>query len=83
MWVGSEISFPALSFYWNQLLNQNILISDSSFKAISLKSTKYCISFRGSKIWNIFLTKEEKEWQSLSIFKNVVHSKLLQGEYEL
>ena len=37
-------------------------------KAISLKSTKYCISFRGPKIWNKFLTKEEKELQSFSIF---------------
>ena len=43
-------------------------------KAISLKSTKYCISFRGPKIWNKFLTKEEKELQSFSIFKKVVHS---------
>ena len=54
-----------------------------SLKAISLKSTKYCISFRGPKIWNNFLTKEEKELQSFSIFKNFVHSKLLEGEREL
>ena len=54
-----------------------------SLKAISLKSTKYCISFRGPKIWNNFLTKEEKELQSFSIFKKVVHSKLLKGEHEL
>ena len=42
-----------------------------SLKAISLKSTKYSISFRGPKIWNKFLTKEEKELQSFSIFKKV------------
>ena len=54
-----------------------------SLKAISLKSTKYCISFRGPKIWNKFLTKEEKELQSFSIFKKVIHSKLLEGEHEL
>ena len=54
-----------------------------SLIAISLKSTKYCISFRGLKIWNNFLTKEEKELQSFSIFKKVVHSKLLKGEHEL
>ena len=54
-----------------------------SVKAISLKSTKYCISFRGPKIWNKFLKKEEKELQSFSIFKKVVHSKLLEGEHEL
>ena len=40
-----------------------------SLKAISLKFTKYCISFRGPNIWNKFLTKEEKELQSFSIFK--------------
>ena len=54
-----------------------------SFKAISLKSTKYCISFRGPKIWTKTFTKEEKELQSLSIFKKVVHSKLLEGEHEI
>ena len=37
-------------------------------KAVSLKSTKYCISFRGPKNWNEFLTKEEKELQLFSIF---------------
>ena len=37
-------------------------------KAVSLKSTKYCISFRGPKIWNEFLTKEAKELQLFSIF---------------
>ena len=54
-----------------------------SLKAISLKSTKYCISLRGPKIWNKFLTKEEKKLQSFSIFKKVVHSKLLEGVHEL
>ena len=54
-----------------------------SLKAISLKSTKYCISFCGPKIWNKFSTKEEKELQSFSIFKKIVHSKLLEGEHGL
>ena len=54
-----------------------------SLKDISLKSTKYCISFRGPRICNNFLTEEEKELQLFSIFKNVVLSKLLQGEHEL
>ena len=39
-----------------------------SLKAISLESTKYCISFRGPKISNRFLTKAEKELHSSSIF---------------
>ena len=54
-----------------------------SIKAISLKSIKYCISFRGPKIWNKFLTKEEKELQSFSVFKKLFYSKLLEGEHEL
>ena len=54
-----------------------------SLKAIFLKPTKYCFSFRSPKIWNKVLAKEEKELQSLSIFKKVVHSKLLEGEHEL
>ena len=54
-----------------------------SLKASCLKSTKYCISFRGPKNWNTFLTKEEKELQSFSIFKKVVYSKLFEGEHEL
>ena len=54
-----------------------------SLKAVSLKSTKYCISFSGPKIWNKFLTKEEKELQSFSFFKNILHSKLLEDEHEL
>ena len=54
-----------------------------SLQAFSLKSTKYCISFCGLKIWNKFLTTEEKELQSFSIFKNVFHTKLLEGEHEL
>ena len=54
-----------------------------SLRAISIKSTKYCISFRGPKIWNNFLTKEEKGLQSFSIFKKVVLSKLLEAEREL
>ena len=54
-----------------------------SLKAISLKSTKYCIFFHGPKIWNNFLTKGVKELQSFSIFEKAVHSKLLLGEHEL
>ena len=54
-----------------------------SLKAISLKSTKHFISFGGPKIWNTFLTKEEKELQSFPIFKKVIHTKLLKGEHEL
>ena len=34
-------------------------------------------------MWNQFLTKQQKELQSFSIFKRVVHSTLLEGEHEL
>ena len=54
-----------------------------SLIAISLMSTKYSISFRSPKIWNKFLTMEEEKLQSFSIFKNVVHTKLVKGEHEL
>ena len=54
-----------------------------NLKAISLKSTKYPASFCSPKIWNKSLTEEEKELQSFSIFKKVVHSRLLEGEHEL
>ena len=39
-----------------------------SLEAISLESTKCCISFRGPKISNKFLTKAEKELLSSAIF---------------
>ena len=54
-----------------------------SLKAFSLKTTKYAISYRGPKIWNDFLTKSEKELQSLSVFKKTIHSKLLENGHEL
>ena len=54
-----------------------------SLKAFSLKTTKYAISYCGPKIWNDFLTKSEKELQSLSVFKKTIHTKLLENEHEL
>ena len=54
-----------------------------SLKASSLKTTRYAISYRGRKIWNDFLTKSEKDLQSLSVFKKTIHSKLLQNEHDL
>ena len=59
--------------------------SESCFSLIpiSLKSTKYSIPFHSLKIWNKFLTKEEEQLQSFSMFKNVVHTKLVEGECKL
>ena len=45
------------------------------YKKYSLISTKHSISVRGPKIWNEFLTKEEKEIQSHSIF-HIPHASL-------
>ena len=54
-----------------------------SLKTFSLKTTKYAISYCDPKIWNDFLTKSEKELQSLSVFKKTIHTKLLKNEHEL
>ena len=39
-----------------------------SVKIFSLRSTKYSISFSGPKIWNEFLTHEEKALESHRLF---------------
>ena len=48
--------------------------SKSTFylKNISLNSTKYSVSFRGPKLWNEILHKEEKELESYSLFQNKI-----------
>ena len=38
-----------------------------SLKQFLLSTTKYLIFYRGLKIWNYFLTNEEKEIQSHSL----------------
>ena len=58
--------------------------SETSFKykKYSLTSTKQSISVRGPKIWNAFLTKEEKEIQSRSIFLRKIKTKLLESDFK-
>ena len=46
-------------------------------KNVSLNSTKYSISLRGTKLWNEILHKEQKELESYSLFQNIIKSKLL------
>ena len=48
------------------------------YKKYSLTSTKHSISVRVPKIWNEFLTKEEKEIQS--IFLRKIKTKLLESD---
>ena len=45
-----------------------------------LSSTKHSFSVRGPKSWNEFLTKEEKEIQSHSIFLRKTKTKLLESD---
>ena len=58
----------------------NFSKSNFCLKNVSLNSTKYWISFRGPKLWNEILHKEEKELESYSLFQNIIRSKLLMIE---
>ena len=51
-------------------------------KLFALRSTKYSISVRGSKIWNEFLTNEEKSIDSHALFLAKIKSLLLYTENE-
>ena len=53
-----------------------------SLKTFFLNGSKYCISFRGPKIWNDFLTNEEKEINSYLLFSKAIKSKLIETEEE-
>ena len=45
--------------------------SDNSFKIcdFDLKLTRFAIGFRGPTIWNKFLTKSERSYTSIAVFK--------------
>ena len=51
-------------------------------KKFSLTSSKYSLSVRGPKIWNEFLTKEEKGIQSHLVFLGKIKAKLLESKNE-
>ena len=55
----------------------NFLKSNFCSKNVSLNSTKYSVSFRGSKLCNEILDKEENELKFYSFFQNIIKSKLL------
>ena len=40
-----------------------------SAKKFSIRSTKYSVSIRGSKIWNEFITNKEKSLETRRMFK--------------
>ena len=60
----------------------NFSKSNFCLKNVSLNSTKYSISFPGPKLWNEILHKEENEFESYSLFQNIIKSKLLMIENE-
>ena len=52
-------------------------------KKHSLKSTKFAVSNQEPKLWNEFLSNEEKKIESQIFFQKRVKSKLLDMENEL
>ena len=58
----------------------NFSKSNFCLKNVSLNSKKYSIYFRGPKLWNEILRKEEKELESYSFFQNIIKAKLLMIE---
>ena len=58
----------------------NFSKSNFCLKNVFLNSKKYSIYFRGPKLWNEILRKEEKELKSYSFFQNIIKAKLLMIE---
>ena len=58
-------------------------ICNNSLKKHFLKSSNSAVSFRGPKLWNEFLSNEEKKIKSQILFQKRVKSKLLDTENEL
>ena len=54
-----------------------------SLKTFFPNGSKYCISFRGPKVWNDFLTNEQKGINSYLLFLKTIKSKLIETEEEL
>ena len=50
----------------------NFLKLNFCLKNVSLNTTKYSVSFRGPKLWNEILHKEEKELESYSLIQNKI-----------
>ena len=58
-------------------------ICNYSLKKHFLKSNKFAVSYRGPKLWNEFLSNEEKKIESQILFQKRVKSKLLDIKNEL
>ena len=53
-----------------------------SLKIFFVNGSKYCISFQSLKVWNDFLTNDEKEINSYLLFSKTIKSKLIVTEQE-
>ena len=58
--------------YPTRFSNKNFKICD-----FNLNLTRFAISFRGSTIWNKFLTDNEKSYTSIDVFKNKIKEEIL------
>ena len=58
-------------------------ICNYSLKKYFLDSSKFAVSYRGSTLWNKFLSNEEKKIESQILFQKRLKSKLLGMENEL
>ena len=59
------------------------LICSYSLKKHFLKSSKFAVSYRGPKLWNLSLCNKEKKIESQILFQKMLKSKLLDMENEL
>ena len=62
---------------------KNCSENNFSLKSSFLIGSKFCISFQGPKVWNDFLTNEEKEINSYALFSRAIKSKLIETDKEL
>ena len=59
-------------------------ICNYSLKKHPLKSSKFAVSYRGPKLWNEFISNEEKKIESQILFQKRLESKLLDmGNWEM
>ena len=73
--------FQHLRFMYNFNKNETPIIFNNLIKKpIHKYGSKYCISFRGPKVWRDFLTNEEKGINFYLLFSKTIKSKLIETE---
>ena len=85
-----RLSIDDLPKYFNKIFKKpnqkyptKFSICNYSLKKYFLDSTKFAVSYRGSTLWNKFLSNEEKKIESQILFQKRLKSKLLGIENEL